>query len=112
MYNNHAYNIAGLVLRKATGQDCGSFVQHRIFSPLKMSRTTTSQTEGDNMALPYKILQDGISCRIPFSGTSEKTLVFAGQSVRTSLGDPMKYCRAWIESTQKYSGTEMGLQDF
>ena len=68
MYNNHAHNIAGLIVEKLSGKNYGAFVKERIFDPLEMTRTFTEQPRDDpNVALPYNILLDKSPFKIPFS---------------------------------------------
>ena len=101
MYNNHAYNIAGLIVEKLSGKDNGTFVKERIFDPLQMTRTYTEQPRDDsNVALPYNILLDKSPFRIPFSGCSDKSMMFAGQSVRSSLGDLLRLYAEYMRPMQ------------
>lgn len=98
MYNNHAYNIAGLVIEKVSGVSWSDFVTAEIFKPLGMSRSFTFQPQDENVACPYNLLVDRSPYRIPFSNASNKTMMFAGQSVRTSMSNLLLYCKAYIES--------------
>lgn len=98
MYNNHAYNIVGLVIEKLSGQNWGDFVKEHLFDPLAMSRTFTSQPEDVNVALSYNILHDGTPFRISFCEASDQTMMFAGQSVRSSMADLLVFYQAYIEA--------------
>jgi CubicO group peptidase (beta-lactamase class C family) len=101
MYNNHAYNIAGLVVEKLSGKKWGDFMQERIFEQLGMTRTFTENPDDPNVALPYNILLDRTPFQIPFSGVTSESMMFAGQSVRSSLGDLLRLYRAFLQSMQK-----------
>jgi CubicO group peptidase (beta-lactamase class C family) len=98
MYNNHAYNIAGLVIERISGQSWSDFIATEIFEPLGMSRSYTYQPDDENVACPYNILFDRSPYEIPFSNASNKTMMFAGQSVRTSMSDMLRYCTAYLEA--------------
>ncbi|KAI1425225.1 beta-lactamase/transpeptidase-like protein [Xylaria sp. FL1777] len=98
MYNNHAYNIAGLVIEKVTGLTWSNFVNQRIFQPLGMTRSFTYQPEDNNVAVPYNILTSGEAWPLPFCNASNDTLMFAGQSVRTSMSDLLQYSKAYLQA--------------
>ncbi|KAI0182704.1 beta-lactamase/transpeptidase-like protein [Xylaria flabelliformis] len=98
MYNNHAYNIAGLVIEKVTGQTWSNFINQRLFKPLGMTRSFTYQPDDSNVAVPYNVLTSGEPWRLPFCNASNDTLMFAGQSVRTSMVDLMQYSKAYLQA--------------
>ncbi|KAI0106419.1 beta-lactamase/transpeptidase-like protein [Nemania sp. FL0031] len=110
MYNNHAYNIAGLVIEKLTGLTWGEFVYQRIFKPLEMTRSFDYQPDDDNVAVPYNILASGDPWPLPFCNASNDTLMFAGQSLRTSMADLLKYSKAYLQAlstiTPKYNPSD------
>ncbi|KAI1125896.1 beta-lactamase/transpeptidase-like protein [Nemania abortiva] len=98
MYNNHAYNIAGLVIEKVTGLTWSEFIDQRIFKPLGMTRSFTYQPDDSNVAVPYNVLTSGEPWKLPFCNVSNDTLMFAGQSVRTSMGDLLEYSKAYLQA--------------
>lgn len=100
MYNNHAYNIAGLVIERVSGVSWDTFVSENLFSPLGMTRTFTSNPKDDNVAAPYNILTDRTPHRLPFCNVSGETMMFAGQSVRTSMADLLKYAGAYLQALE------------
>ncbi|KAL6412197.1 putative D-aminoacylase [Ilyonectria robusta] len=100
MYNNHAYNIAGLVIERVSGVSWDTFVSENLFSPLGMTRTFTSNPDDDNVAAPYNILTNRTPHRLPFCNVSNETMMFAGQSVRTSMADLLKYARAYLQALE------------
>lgn len=101
MYNNHAYNIAGLVIERVSGMSWERFMAENLFKPLGMTRTFTTQPEDENIAAPYNILTDKTPSRLPFCNVSNETMMFAGQSVRTSLGDLLKYSLAYLQALEE-----------
>ncbi|KAI0203659.1 beta-lactamase/transpeptidase-like protein [Astrocystis sublimbata] len=98
MYNNHAYNIAGLVIEKVSGLSWSDFIVQRLFKPLGMTRSFTHQPDDDNVAVPYNILSNGEPWRLPFCNASNETMMFAGQSVRTSMSDLLRYSKAYLQA--------------
>lgn len=98
MYNNHTYNIAGLVVEKISGLKWSTFVEQRIFNSLGMTRSFNSHPSDSNVAVPYNILANGEPCRLPFCNVSNDTLMFAGQSVRTSMSDLLRYSKAYLQA--------------
>ncbi|GKT44803.1 uncharacterized protein ColSpa_04984 [Colletotrichum spaethianum] len=109
MYNNHAYNLAGLVVERVSGQRWDAFLHENIISPLEMSRTFTRHPENDgNVAVPYNILTDRSPFRLPFCNVSGDTMMFAGQSVRASMGDMLKYSKAYLRALDDLKLLEPG----
>lgn len=100
MYNNHAYNIAGLVIERVSGVSWDTFMSENLFSPLGMTRTFTNNPDDDNVAAPYNILTDRNPHRLPFCNVSNETMMFAGQSVRTSMADLLKYAGAYLQALE------------
>lgn len=99
MYNNHAYNIAGLVIEKVSGMTWGQFIKDNLFIPLDMRRSFVSHPDDDgNIAAPYNILTNRSAHRLPFCNASDETMMFAGQSVRTCMSDLLKYCSSYLEA--------------
>ncbi|KAG9253643.1 beta-lactamase/transpeptidase-like protein [Emericellopsis atlantica] len=73
MYNNHMYNLAGLVIERS------------------------------NAALPYNILSNREPWELPQCNASSETMMFAGQSVRTSMAELLQYATAYFEAAEKIS---------
>lgn len=63
-----------------------------------MNRTFTRHPDDNNVAAPYNILSDKSPHRLPFCNASNKTAMFAGQSVRTSMADLLKYSAAYLQA--------------
>lgn len=98
LYNNHAYNIPGLVIEALSKQNYGSFVNEHICAPLGMTRTFTEQPTDSNVAIPHNILTDGTPFRIPFCEVSDKTMMFSAISMRTCMTDLFRLYHAWLEA--------------
>ena len=100
MYNNHAYNIVGLIIEKLSGQQWGDFINEHLFKPLNMTRTYTQNPKDSNIALPYNILLDRTAFKIPEPVVSDKSMMFAGQSVRSTMGDLLKLYQSYLRALQ------------
>ncbi|OAQ60378.1 beta-lactamase family protein [Pochonia chlamydosporia 170] len=98
MYNNYAYNIAGLVIEKLSGVSWGQFIKDNLFIPLNMRRSFVCHPDDDNIAAPYNILTNRSAHRLPFCNASDETMMFAGQSVRTCMSDLLKYCTTYLDA--------------
>ncbi|KAL1793830.1 hypothetical protein ACET3X_007251 [Alternaria dauci] len=97
LYNNHAYNIPGLVIEELAKQPYGEFLQDNIFGPLNMARTFTRNPDDPNVAVPYKILSNGTSFQILFSEASSDTIMLSAVSVRTTMADILHLYGAMLE---------------
>ncbi|KAI0440687.1 beta-lactamase/transpeptidase-like protein [Xylaria telfairii] len=112
MYNNHAYNIAGLVVERVTGLTWSNFINQRIFKPLGMTRSFTYQPDDNNVAVPYNILTNREPWRLPFCNASNDTLMFAGQSIRTSIADLIQYSKAYLQALGTITPTSRASGSF
>lgn len=86
------------MIEKVSGKSWAEFVSENIFTPLGMDRTFTRHPDDENVAAPYNILSDKTPHRLPFCNASNETAMFAGQSVRASMADLLKYSAAYLEA--------------
>jgi CubicO group peptidase (beta-lactamase class C family) len=81
LYNNLMFTAAGQVIEELSGQTWEQFVQHRIFDPLSMSRSTLSiddNLKGAEPAVPYSERRDStVLYRQPYY-TAEVAIAPAG----------------------------------
>ncbi len=81
LYNNLMFTAAGQVIEELSGQTWEQFVQHRIFDPLGMSRSTLSiddNLKGAEPAVPYSERRDStVLYRQPYY-TAEVAIAPAG----------------------------------
>lgn len=63
-YSSNGYFVLGLIVEKVSGQSLGSFMEERIFSPLKMKNTGlyANRSENPSMAVGYG-LENGVPYR-------------------------------------------------
>ena len=67
-YTNAGYAVAGKVIKKVTGLSWEVYLKEKIFSPLKMNRTTALSTDyaaSENIAIPHSVV-DGEIIVLPF----------------------------------------------
>ena len=101
IYQNIFYVAAGKVIEKVSGQLWESFVQERIFKPLKMSRTYPKMKyiKDDNYTKPH-FRVDG---KIQVIGYSKDDAVGPAGSVWSSINDMSEWTRCMLDSS-KYNG--------
>ena len=101
LYNNHAFNIVGLVIERLSGKNWGDFMKEKLFQPLNMTRTSTRlPAEDSNVALPYNILLDKTAFQLPQPELSNNSMMFAGASVETSVADLLKLYQSYLHAIQ------------
>ena len=76
-------------------------MQEELFQPLDMTRTFTRFPEDSNVALPYNILLDKTAFQLPPPELSNNTMMFAGASVETSIGNLLKFYQLYLYAIQK-----------
>ncbi|KAK5125658.1 hypothetical protein LTR85_011932 [Meristemomyces frigidus] len=98
MYNNHAYNAVGMLLERLSGLEYGTLVRRPFFELLGMRRTVSRSVDDYNVAKPYNILLDKTAFVIPPCETSDDTTMFAGQAVRSCLGNLLTFDGPFLSS--------------
>lgn len=111
MYNNHAYNVVGMLLERLSGLDYGTMMKRHLFEPMGMTRTFTRSVQDSNVAKPYNILLDKTAFEIPPCETSDDAIMFAGASVRSSLGDLLTLYGAFLSSLAQVTPATTSLDD-
>ncbi len=73
-YSSHGYNLIGVALQEASGQDFLSLMRQRVFSPLKLTATVADHTDYiiENRAAPYTRQEDGRLRNAPYVDNSYK----------------------------------------
>jgi CubicO group peptidase (beta-lactamase class C family) len=59
IYQNNTFDVAAEIIRAKTGQSWNDFVRHRLFEPLGMRRSRTTDSAGaadTNAATPYEVV--------------------------------------------------------
>jgi len=89
LYNNLMFTAAGQVIQELSGQTWEQFVQHRIFDPLGMTRSTLTiadNLKGPEPAVPYSERRDSaVLYRQPYY-TAEVAIAPAG-AINSSVQD-------------------------
>lgn len=105
-YSNLMYLAAGEVIREASGQTWGEFIQRRILQPLAMDRTCVSVADLaalDNVATPHKTQQDR---SVPISWMNWDTMAAAG-GIISSASDMSAWLRLQLSGGQSLDGTRI-----
>ncbi|VUC31680.1 unnamed protein product [Clonostachys rosea] len=104
-YNNHAYNIAGLVIEKVSGMSWEDFMTKNIFKSLGMARTFTRQPQDENVTVLYNILTDKTPWRIPFCNLT------TARELAVSPLKPVVNCNTRMESHTSQIDSEAPTHD-
>jgi CubicO group peptidase (beta-lactamase class C family) len=98
LYNNLMFTAAGQVIEELSGQTWEQFVQHRIFDPLGMSRSTLTiadNLKGPEPAVPYSERRDStVLYRQPYY-TAEVAIAPAG-AINSSVQDLSRWVIALL----------------
>jgi CubicO group peptidase (beta-lactamase class C family) len=98
LYNNLMYTAAGQVIDELTGQSWEQFVQHRIFDPLGMSRSTLTiedNLKGPEPAVPWSERRDStVLYRQPYY-TAEVAIAPAG-AINSNVQDLSRWVIALL----------------
>jgi CubicO group peptidase (beta-lactamase class C family) len=89
-YNNLMFMTAGILTERVSGKSWEEQVRSRIFTPLGMTRATTSVTDmarSDDFSWPYDY-KDGKVVRIPFRNIDQ---IGPAGSINASVEDMLKY---------------------
>jgi serine beta-lactamase-like protein LACTB, mitochondrial len=73
-YTSHGYNLLGVILQEASGQDFVSLMREQVFSPLRLTATVADHTDYiiENRAAPYTRREDGRLRNAPYVDNSYK----------------------------------------
>lgn len=112
-YSNWNFMLAGEVIERLSGVSYGEFVHSRIFQPLQMDRTTTTQnfqSVVDNFAKPYGALEDKSMILLPPPPFLDGTIMVAAQGVQSSVNDMLKFTSALLAGCNGNAGEEPPLK--
>lgn len=73
-YSSHGYNLIGVILQEASGQDFLSLMRQQVFSPLRLTATVADHTDYivEDRAAPYTRREDGRLRNAPYVDNSYK----------------------------------------
>ncbi|KAG5746481.1 hypothetical protein H9Q69_011830 [Fusarium xylarioides] len=109
LYNNCMYGVIGEVIAKVSGTSAGQAMKERIFVPLSMDRTCTSQAEyvDKNVAKGYTILQNGTPVDLGDPKLEDGDIQGAAGFVRSSVNDMLKWAKEVMEAEEE---TKSGIR--
>lgn len=100
VYSQWNYALVTEIVERVTGQTFGEYVKEKIFDPLGMRRSFFRCPEGENVALPYAILDDGTPCEIVVTDLTDKTGLAGATAVRTSTKDLLSMYKALLSANK------------
>ncbi|KAI4222458.1 MAG: hypothetical protein L6R36_006142 [Xanthoria steineri] len=95
-YNNWGYALAGQLVEKVSGEGWASYIQEHLLLPLQMNRTDCKAGLED--AKPYTFLDNHTFHTLPPPTVQDGSIMHASQSIRSSVNDMLKWCRALIKA--------------
>lgn len=90
LYNNWTYALAGIALKRITGQSWDQRLKSEIFIPLKMNDSNSSiedTQKSNNFATPYTIIDDELRI-LPFH---DLTPVAPAGAINSNISDMLKW---------------------
>ncbi|KAL8732941.1 MAG: hypothetical protein Q9181_003763 [Wetmoreana brouardii] len=96
VYSQWNYALATELIEAVTGQSFAQYVKEKILDPLEMHRTSFMRQEGDNVANPYVICNDGEPYRIPLTNLSNETGFAGANAGRSTIKDLLRFYRTLL----------------
>ena len=101
LYNYSIFGVVGELISKVSGQSSRTFLQERIFQPLRMTRSSTKAVDlpsDGNFARGYSVLDDGSVLALGSSALDVSSPQGAAGYVRSSVRDMLTWARAVMDS--------------
>lgn len=100
VYSQWNYALVTEIIEKITGRTLGEYVKEKILNPLDMGRTSFMRQEGNNVAPPYAILDDGTPYRIALTNLSDETGLAGATAARTSIHDLLSMYQSFLSANK------------
>lgn len=105
-YNNSMYGVAGEVIRAVCGESAGTVMRDRIFAPLGLRRTGTSNAErpadGD-IARGYAVMENGSLLLVDNPRLEDGAPQGAAGFIQSTVNDMLCWARAVMDSEARQS---------
>ncbi len=101
LYNNTMLGVVGDIVAKVSGKTPGTFLRERIFEPLGMTRSCTTNAglpSDDNIAMGYSVLDDGTLSEWDLPVLEDGRLQGGAGYVRSTAHDMMVWAKAVMEA--------------
>ncbi|KAI4265228.1 MAG: hypothetical protein L6R38_009569, partial [Xanthoria sp. 2 TBL-2021] len=95
-YSNWGYALAGQLVEKESGEGWASYIHEHLLLPLQMNSTDCKA--GSEDAKPYTFLDNHTFHTLPPPTVQDGSIMDASQSIRSSVNDMLKWCRAMIKA--------------
>ena len=112
VYNNFGYAVVGLVVEELSGMEFGTYLKIRIFAPLRLVRTSTSDVSNDrNIGKCYCVLENRELYPVPSPEVNATKALEGAAGIKSTVNDLlrlyeyfMKTCNTQIQ--QQSTSTE------
>lgn len=99
VYNNFGYAIAGLVVEELSGMEFGSYLKTKVFDPLHLERTTTSDVSNDpNIGKCYCVLENRELYPVPSPKVSTEKALEGAAGVKSTVNDLLRLYQAFMNA--------------
>lgn len=106
VYSNWNYGLLTEVVEKVTEKNLGVLIKEKILDPLAMKRTTLGIPNGENVAYPHAVRNNGTPCRILHVNDSESTGLAGGGSGKSTINDVLIMYQSLISAYNHQLRTE------
>jgi CubicO group peptidase (beta-lactamase class C family) len=99
VYSSWNYGLAQEVIETITGKNYGLAIKERILDPLDLRRTTFARLEGENIATPHGVRNDGTACELPFTRVYPETIpLAAGAAGKSTIRDMLLLYKSMLSA--------------
>ncbi|KAK0516009.1 hypothetical protein JMJ35_002043 [Cladonia borealis] len=99
VYNNFGYAVAGLVVEELSGMEFGSYLKTKIFDPLHLKRTTTSDVSNDwNIGKCYCVLENRELYPVPPPKVNTEKALEGAAGVKSTVNDLLRLYQNFMET--------------
>ncbi|MCJ1434732.1 hypothetical protein MMC27_004102 [Xylographa pallens] len=99
LYSNWGYAIADQIIQRLSGQTWGTFLRHRILTPLGLDRTISEHSsKTENVAQAYMALSDGSPFHLPRPSVEDGVIMEGAVGLQSSVRDLLMYAQKLMEA--------------
>ena len=99
VYNNFGYAVAGLVIEELSGMEFGSYLKTKVFDPLHLVRTTTSDVSNDpNVGKCYCVLENREFYAVPSPKVNTDKALEGAAGVKSTVNDLLRLYQDFMKT--------------
>lgn len=107
VYNNFGYAVARLVVEELSGMEFGSYLKTKIFDPLLLKRTTTSDvTNESNVGKCYCVLENRELFPVPPPKVNTEKALEGFAGVKSTVNDLLRLYQVFMETCHDQIGQQ------